>query len=157
MVLLLVDVPLTGSKRLKSFISHIWELGKLCAQFGTFSFIYRSWAEVFFMSSPYICLWFLSPPGNHTVEKRGRGEEKHVSPGCHRLSEVRRISRFRERTGTGCKRGERVELQLSSHGTHKGSALGWWGVHVNCTTSGEAAALFVAAASSKERRETDIR
>ncbi|XP_053177058.1 vacuolar protein sorting-associated protein 26B-like isoform X2 [Scomber japonicus] len=52
--------------------------------------------------------------GDHTVEKRGRGKEEHVSPGSHRLSEVRGLSRFRECNGKDCKGGKRVEPPPSS-------------------------------------------
>ncbi len=68
---------------------------------------------------------FLPPfpwAGNHTVEERRRGEEEHVSSGCHRLPEVWRLSCFRERAGAGCKGGERVEPwpppPISSFKTH---------------------------------------
>lgn len=55
----------------------------------------------------------LPSAGNHTVEERRRGEEEHVPPGRHRLPEVRGLSRFRERTGTGRQGRERVVLPPS--------------------------------------------
>lgn len=51
-----------------------------------------------------------SPPGNHTVEERGCGEEEHVEPGHHRSPAVRGLSQFRECSGKGGEGGQRLKL-----------------------------------------------
>lgn len=79
--------------------------------------------------------------GNHTVEKRRRGEEKHVPSGRHRLPEVRGLGRFRERPGAGRQGGERV----APPSFRSPANLHWTGDHLTTVqTSGEAAVLLVA-------------
>lgn len=55
------------------------------------------------------CLHRALLSGNHTMEERRRGEEKHVPSGRRRLSEVRGVRGFGERAGAGRQRRERVD------------------------------------------------
>lgn len=61
----------------------------------------------------------LTHAGNHTVEERGRGEKEYVPSGRHRLTEVRGLGCFRERSGAGGKGGEWIELHFPPLATFK--------------------------------------
>lgn len=69
MVLLLVDVPLTGSKRLKSFISYIWELGKLCSVWYLFFHLQVMGRGVLHVITLHLSLISLPSRKSHCGEK----------------------------------------------------------------------------------------
>lgn len=85
------------------------------------------------------CLHHVLLSGNHTMEERRRGEEKHVPSGRRRLSEVRGVRGFGERARAGRQGRERLDTPPPLRSPLEDSSASASECPRHPSTSGEAA------------------